>query len=335
MNILLTGGCGYIGSHTAIELTMAGHEVVLLDNFSNSKESIIPLIEKIINKKINYINCDVLDDRCVKKILVDHEIDAVIHFAGKKAVNESLEIPIEYYKSNVQGTISLIRAMNECGIYQIIFSSSAAVYGNPEYLPINELHPLNPVNPYGKTKLVVEDMLKYLAASDPRWKVICLRYFNPVGGHDSGLLGANPNGPQSSLMSSISMVASGEQELLQVHGFDYGTLDGSGVRDFIHVQDLATGHLSAMDSIHNLQGWNAFNLGTGEGHSVLEVLKIYEGVCHVSIPRKNCARRVGDVDISYADVSKARSILNWRAKKNLTQMCQSQHNWQMRMRNFQ
>jgi UDP-glucose 4-epimerase len=329
MNMLLTGGCGYIGSHTAIELSLAGHKVVLLDNFSNSKESAILLIEKILNKKISYINGDVLDVCLIKKILVDHDIDAVIHFAGKKSVNESFEIPIQYYKSNVQGAIGLIEAMCACDIRNLVFSSSAAVYGNPEYLPITEAHPLNPVNPYGKTKLVIEDMLKDLSASDSRWKIICLRYFNPVGGHDSGLLGDDPRNSCSGLMSYISMVATGGHEYLQVHGTDYGTPDGSGIRDFIHIQDLAAGHLSALKYLHNSEGWNVFNLGTGRGHSVVELLEAYQESCGVIIPRKNCARRIGDVSVSYADVSRANSILKWRAKKNLVQMCQSQHKWQL------
>lgn len=329
MNILLTGGCGYIGSHTAIALTAAGHQVTLLDNFSNSKEASVKSIESILNKKIYYRNVDIQDTHEVKKILLDRRIEAVIHLAGLKSVTESLQVPIQYYKANVQGVISLLDAMNDCGIYDLVFSSSAAVYGNPKYLPINEDHPLSPVNPYGKTKLIIEEMLNDLCASDPQWSIICLRYFNPVGGHESGLLGDNPGTNPSNLMPYISLVATGIHPYVMIQGSDYETLDGSGIRDFIHVMDLADGHLSALDALRNLRGWTAFNLGTGRGCSVLEMIKKYQETCSVSIPYKNFPRRIGDVPICYADVSKAHSILKWRAKRNLMHMCQSQHKWQL------
>jgi UDP-glucose 4-epimerase len=325
MNVLLTGGCGYIGSHTAIALHNAGFKFVLLDNFFNSKESIIGIIENIINKKVDYIRGDIRDSVLVKNIIKGHEIKCVIHLAGEKSPNESIALPINYYSSNVEGAISLIKAMENTDVRSLIFSSSAAVYGEPQYYPIDELHPRSPINPYGRTKLMVEEMLKDLAASDPRWKIICLRYFNPVGGHDSTYLGDVPKVAPSNLIPNISMVVEGALPELQIYGGDFDTPDGFGVRDFIHIMDLAEGHSSALNALDRLSGWHTFNLGTGCGHSVLEVIKEYEKVCGKTIKFSICARRPGDVAISYADVSKVKALLNWSAKYNLLEMCSSQH----------
>ena len=275
MNILLTGGAGYIGSHTAVVLSEAGHEVVLLDNFCNSRKSVLERLQKIAGKALPCVECDVRDTALVAKALQDYKIDAVIHFAGLKAVGESVEKPIDYYANNVQGTISLLEAMKSTNVKTLVFSSSATVYGDPQYLPIDEGHPTSAKNAYGRSKLHIEEMLKDVANSDAEWKIICLRYFNPVGAHESGLIGEDPNGIPNNLVPYIAQVAAGRLPYLNIYGNDYPTIDGTGVRDYIHVIDLAEGHLASLIYVQNHNGWNAFNLGTGHGVTVLEVIASY------------------------------------------------------------
>ena len=323
MNILLTGGAGYIGSHAAVALSSAGHQVVLLDNFSNSHPSVVKRVEKITKKTLNCIEADVRDTSLVLMALLDHQIDAVIHFAGLKAVGESVKYPLDYYLNNIAGTISLLDAMRMAAVKTLVFSSSATVYGDPQYLPIDENHPTCTANPYGRTKLHVEELLKDLANSDDEWKIICLRYFNPVGAHVSGLIGEDPEGIPNNLTPFIVRVADGQLAVLNVFGDDYPTPDGTGVRDYIHVMDLAEGHLAALNYVKNHPGWAVFNLGTGFGHSVLDVLNEYQKVIGIKIPYKIAPRRAGDIATSYAQVINARNALDWFAKRSLAEMCES------------
>lgn len=322
MNILLTGGAGYIGSHTAVTLSQAGHQVVLLDNFCNSRKSVVGKLQKILGKLLPCVEGDVRDTTLVTQILQEYKIDAVIHFAGLKAVNESIEIPLEYYANNVQGTISLLEAMKLTNVKTLVFSSSATVYGSPQYLPVDELHPTSATNAYGRSKLHIEEMLQDLANSDVEWKIICLRYFNPVGAHESGLIGEEPSGPPNNLMPYISQVASGLLPYVNVYGGDYPTVDGTGVRDYIHVVDLAEGHLAALVYMKNHKGWDAMNLGTGHGTSVFEAIASYEIASGKEIPYQIKGRRIGDVASCYADVDKSLKLLKWRSKRNLAQMCE-------------
>lgn len=323
MNILLTGGAGYIGSHTAVALSQHGHEVFLYDNFCNSRKSVIERLEKILGKRLTCIEGDTRDTVLVTKTLEDFNIDAVIHFAGLKAVGESNQNPIEYYANNVQGTISLLEAMKSTGIKNLIFSSSATVYGIPRYLPIDEDHPKCATNPYGRTKIHIEEMLKDLANSDADWRIVCLRYFNPVGAHESGLIGEESNQMPNNLMPYIAMVVAGERPYLNIYGNDYETKDGTGERDYIHVMDLAEGHLSALSVIKKDTGWMAINLGTGRSHSVMDILRVYEKVAGNSIAYKFQNRRSGDVGKCFASPSKAKVILNWTAKRSIEEMCSS------------
>lgn len=327
MNILLTGGAGYIGSHTAVVLSQAGHEVVLLDNFCNSRKSVLERLQKILGKALLCIEGDVRDTALVAKTLQDYKIDAVIHFAGLKAVGESVEKSIEYYANNVQGTISLLEAMKSTNVKTLVFSSSATVYGDPQYLPIDENHPTNATNPYGRSKLHIEEMLKDVANSETGYKIIILRYFNPVGAHSSGLIGEDPNGLPNNLMPYIAQVAAGKLPYLNIYGNDYSTPDGTGVRDFIHVMDVAEGHLAALSFLDNYFGCNVINLGTGGGHSALKMIQIYEATTFKKVPYKIAARRVGDIANCYADVSKAKALLGWVAKRSLEEMCTSQFSW--------
>ena len=329
MKILLTGGAGYIGSHTAIAFIDAGYEVVLLDNLSNSDISVIDRLAKIAGFRLNTKFADVRDTSKVKSILIDEKIDAVIHFAGLKAVGESSKEPINYYSNNVQGALSLIEAMQEVGVHKLVFSSSATVYGDPQYLPIDEDHPLAPTNPYGRNKLQIEQMLEDLAASDPKWSIICLRYFNPVGAHDSGLIGEAPTGIPNNLMPYLADVASGIRSSLSVYGSDYDTKDGTGVRDYIHVMDLAEGHLSALDYISKHKGIEFVNLGNGVGYSVLEMIAKFEEISGAKVPHIFTERRKGDMATCYADPALAKNLLGWVAKRDLTQMCQSLWSWQL------
>jgi len=323
VNILLTGGAGYVGSHTAVVLSQAGHEVVLLDNFCNSNPSVLERLENILGKALPCIEADVRDTDVVEKVFRKYKIDAVIHFAGLKAVGESTEKPIEYYANNVQGTISLLEAMKLANVKTLVFSSSATVYGEPQYLPIDEDHPTSATNAYGRSKLHIEEMLKDVANSDAKWKIICLRYFNPVGAHASGLIGEDPNSLPNNLMPYISQVAAGKLPYLNIYGNDYPTPDGTGVRDYIHVVDLAEGHLAALDYLKNLTSWIAINLGTGFGVSVMEIIHGYQKVLDGQISSKVIGRRAGDIASCYAKVDRAKNLLNWVAKRNLLDMCSS------------
>jgi len=323
MNILLTGGMGYIGSHTAVVLTEAGHKAVLYDNLYNSKSIVLDRLETVTGKRLAFIEGDVRDTPKLEQTLTGHKIDAVIHFAGLKAVGESVEKPIEYYENNVTGTISLLRAMHMASIKNIVFSSSATVYGDPQYLPLDERHPTSATNPYGRSKLQIEEILADLTKSDPEWRIACLRYFNPVGAHESSLIGEDPNGIPNNLMPYIAQVASGKLPHLNIFGDDYNTKDGTGVRDYIHVMDLAEGHKSALDFLNNHKGWHAINLGTGAGYSVLEMVQAFEQASGKSIPYQITSRRDGDIATCYAKVDKSEQQLNWKAERNLGEMCSS------------
>ena len=321
MNVLLTGGSGYIGSHTAIVLSELGHQVVLYDNLSNSSDSVLERLNQIIGQQIRFVEGDVRDTKFLATTLTHYSIDAVFHFAGLKAVGESVEKPVEYYANNVQGTISLLQAMKCVQVKKLVFSSSATVYGEPEYLPLDENHPTSATNPYGRSKLHIEEMLNDVAASDPDWRIACLRYFNPVGAHESGLIGENPNGVPNNLMPYIAQVAAGQRAELRVFGGDYPTLDGTGVRDYIHVMDLAEGHAAALSFLCQNTGWHAFNLGTGKGYSVLDMVQAFEKASGCQVSYKVVARRAGDVATCFADPKKASEILNWIAPRSLEEMC--------------
>lgn len=327
MNILVTGGAGYIGSHTCIELLEAGHNVIIADNFSNSKLEAVQRIETIANKKIPVINLDIRNQNQVEVALKEHKCQAVIHFAGLKAVGESVKNPLEYYDNNVNGTISLLIAMKNCQVDKLVFSSSATVYGEPKYLPITEDHPLSASNPYGRSKLIIEDILRDFHQSNPAMKIAILRYFNPVGAHPSGLIGEDPQGIPNNLMPFVAQVAVGEREYLNVWGNDYPTPDGTGVRDYIHVCDLAIGHVKALNRLEEPQCIE-INLGTGVGYSVLDVVKAFEDASGKKIPYKISERRKGDVAFCYADTALAQQLLDWKAQHNLTDMCNDHWHWQ-------
>ena len=324
--ILVTGGTGYIGSHTVVKLLKASYEVVILDNLSNSKISVIDRIEKITNKRPSFIEGDIRDQSLLNKLFSDHRIDAVIHFAGLKAVGESVEEPLKYYENNVGGSITLLEAMKNANVTQMVFSSSATVYGEPQELPIKEDHPLNPTNPYGETKLAVENLLRDLYRSSSSWKIFILRYFNPVGAHQSGLIGEDPNDIPSNLFPYIAKVAMGEFESLKVFGDDYDTRDGTGVRDYIHVIDLAEAHIKALEKLSQSK-CEAINLGTGQGYSVLEIIKAFEKMSNRAINLSITDRRKGDVASCFADPTKAKSFLNWVALNNIDQMCRDSWFW--------
>ena len=332
MNVLLTGGTGYIGSHTAVVLVQLGHRVVLYDNLSKSSDAVLEKLAQITGQPIPFIKGDVRDSELLKGILAAHRIDAVVHFAGLKAVGESVEKPFDYYANNVQGTISLMQAMQSVQINTLVFSSSATVYGEPQYLPLDESHPTSATNPYGRSKLHIEEMLKDVAASDPVWRMACLRYFNPVGAHESGLIGENPNGVPNNLMPYISQVAAGQRAELSVFGDDYPTADGTGVRDYIHVMDLAEGHAAALAFLSRTSGWHTVNLGTGKGYSVLDMIHAFEKASGQQVPYKIVARRAGDVAACYADPQKASEALNWRAVRTLDDMCASTWRFQQSQR---
>jgi UDP-glucose 4-epimerase len=324
VNILLTGGTGYIASHTAVVLINSGHQVVLYDNLSNSHQAVVRQLETITKQTISFVQGDIRDEKLLKNTLVKHQIQAVIHFAGLKAVGESVQKPIDYYDNNVGGTISLLKVMAELSIKNLVFSSSATVYGEPQYLPIDEDHPLSATNPYGRTKLHIENMLQDLAMSDNSWRIICLRYFNPVGAHESGLIGETPNGTPNNLMPYIVRVAAGKLSRLNVFGNDYDTVDGTGVRDYIHVMDLAEGHLAALEwAIVNQMSFEAFNLGTGQGQSVLQMIETFERAFGHSIAKEFAPRRTGDVAACYALAYKALNRIGWRATRSLSEMCES------------
>ena len=320
MKILVTGGAGYIGSHTCVELLNAEHDIVVFDNFSNSHPEALKRVEKITCKTIPCIHGDIKDESALEKALIG--CDAVIHFAGLKAVGESVEKPLEYYDNNVHGTLCLLRVMQKLQIKKLVFSSSATVYGDPEFLPLSEEHPLRTTNPYGHTKLVIEDILRALYISDPSWSIAILRYFNPVGAHESGLIGEDPQGIPNNLMPYIAQVAVGRRECVNVFGNDYTTHDGTGVRDYIHVVDLACGHLKALNILDTPQ-CTAINLGTGQGYSVLDVINAFAKASHKEIPYTLAPRRAGDIASCYADPIKAKKLLGWEAKYDLAKMCES------------
>ena len=324
-NILLTGGAGYIGSHTAVALSQTGHRVFIYDNFCNSDRRAIKRLETILGQPVVVIEGDLRNTDLLTQTLQAHQIHAVLHFAGLKAVGESSQIPVEYYANNVQGTISLLQAMQRATHQPrtLVFSSSATVYGDPQYLPIDEAHPLSATNPYGRTKLHIEEILGDLAKSDASWRIACLRYFNPVGAHDSGLIGENPNGLPNNLMPFVAQVAVGKLAQLSVYGDDYDTPDGTGVRDYIHVMDLAEGHVAALAYLATHPGLNVFNLGTGRGYSVLEMIKAFEAASGKPVPYQIVPRRAGDVGTSYASVAQATAALKWQARRDLKDMCES------------
>ena len=328
MNILLTGGAGYIGSHTAVVLTQAGHDVVLLDNFYNSQKEVLDHLAIILAKSLPCINADVRDTALVEKTLRQYQVDAVVHFAGLKSVSESVQDPIRYYANNVQGSISVIQAMQEVGVRTFVFSSSATVYGEPEYLPYDEDHPTNPLNPYGWTKLHVEQLLHDLARSDPQWAIACLRYFNPVGAHPSGLIGEDPQGIPNNLMPYVAKVAAGQLPQLNIFGDDYQTKDGTGERDYIHVMDLADGHMAALNYLKKHSGWHAINLGTGAPLSVLDLVGAFERAANHELKKVFVARRPGDLPIYYANPERAKTLLNWVATRTLDEIVQSTWLWQ-------
>jgi UDP-glucose 4-epimerase len=330
MNILLTGGMGYLGSHTAIVLMKAGHRVIIFDNLCNSRADVLDRLVRIAGQKIPFVEGDVKDKYLPQKILRDYSIDAVIHFAGLKSVSESVEKPIDYFENNIEGAINLLGAMAGENVKTLVFSSSATVYGEPKYVPVNENHPTRVTNPYGRSKLCVEEILNDIAGSDPGWRIACLRYFNPVGAHDSGLIGEMSKGAPNNLVPLIVQVAAGRRPMLKVFGNDYPTKDGTGVRDYIHVMDLATGHLAALDYLSERPGWHEFNLGTGRGYSVLEMIRAFESVCGRPIPFEYAPRRIGDVPYCYADPKKAEAKLKWFATRNLKDMCLSAWNFEMK-----
>ncbi len=328
MNVLVTGGAGYIGSHTTVELLNAGHSVVCIDNFMNSKYESIVRVEKITGKKVKFYEGDIRDRKILDKIFTENKIDSVINFAGLKAVGESVAKPLEYYENNIEGLLILAFAMRDHGVKNLVFSSSATVYGKPESVPIREDFPLSTSNPYGSTKLFIEYMLKDLYASDNSFNIAILRYFNPVGAHESGLIGEDPKGIPNNLCPYITQVAVGKREYLGVFGNDYNTHDGTGVRDFIHVVDLARGHVLAVNKLAENPGLIIVNLGTGTGYSVLDMVKAFEKVCGKPIPYKIMPRRPGDIDECYADPSKAYEVLGFKAEKTLDDMCRDAMNWQ-------
>jgi len=327
MRILVTGGTGYIGSHTAVELLESGHEVIIIDNLSNSKKEVVDKIEQISGKQIKFYLGDVQDKTILNKIFNKEEIDAVIHFAGLKAVGESVEKPLEYYRNNIDSTLSLLEVMKDHNCKKIVFSSSATVYGKPKSLPIKEDFPLSTTNPYGATKLIIEGILRDLYKSDNEWSIAILRYFNPVGAHESGLIGEDPNGIPNNLMPYVMKVVTGELECLNVFGDDYDTPDGTGVRDYIHVVDLAKGHIKAIEWVDKNQKCEEFNLGTGVGYSVLDMINNTEKVNKVKVNYKITGRREGDIDACYADPSKAKKELGWEAEKNIEDMCKDAYNY--------
>ena len=328
MNILITGGAGYIGCHTAVVLCQLGHKVVLLDNLSNSSERVLDKLFQITGKRLPLIKGDTRDTSLVTESLRSHHIEAVFHFAGLKAVGESVAKPLSYYSNNVQGTLSLLEAMQVSNTKTLVFSSSATVYGQPQCLPLDENHPTSATNPYGRSKLQIEEILNDVATSDPEWRIACLRYFNPVGAHDSGLIGENPTSVPNNLMPYIAQVAAGQRSELSVFGDDYPTLDGTGVRDYIHVMDLAEGHVAALDLLSKIAGWHAINLGTGKGYSVLEMVHAFEKASGHKVPYRVAPRRAGDVAECYANPAKASEVLHWTAKRSLDDMCTSTWDFQ-------
>ncbi len=329
MSILVTGGAGYIGSHTVVELLNQGEDVVIVDNLVNSSVKSLDGVEKITGKRPKFYECDIRDKAGLDSIFEKEDITACIHFAGLKAVGESVAKPWLYYENNINGTLVLIKSMEEHGVKNIVFSSSATVYGDPKEIPITENCPKGEItNPYGQTKSMLEQVLMDIQKADNEWNVVLLRYFNPIGAHESGLIGENPNGIPNNLMPYITQVAVGKREFLGVFGNDYDTVDGTGVRDYIHVVDLAIGHLRALDKIKENPGVAIYNLGTGHGYSVLEVVSNFEKATGVKIPYKIMPRRAGDIATCYASPEKAKKELNWEAKRDIYDMCKDSWKWQ-------
>lgn len=330
MAILITGGTGYIGSHTCVELLNEGNDVIIVDNLANSKLEVINRINEITNKEVKFYNYDLLNKEQLQKVFSENNIESVIHFAGLKAVGESVSQPLRYYHNNITGTIILCEVMQEFGVKNLVFSSSATVYGNPMSVPIKEDFPLTATNPYGQSKLMLEQILNDLYISDNSWSIVLLRYFNPIGAHESGLIGEDPSGIPNNLIPYITQVAIGKLDKLNIFGNDYATKDGTGVRDYIHVVDLAKGHLKALQKSNNGQGVFSYNLGTGKGYSVMEMIHAFEKASSKDIPYTIVNRRPGDIAECYADPSKAKEDLEWSAQKTLDDMCADSWRWQSR-----
>ncbi|MEH6892582.1 UDP-glucose 4-epimerase GalE [Bacillus sp. JJ864] len=330
MKILITGGAGYIGTHTCVELLNAGYEIIVVDNFSNSKPEALNRVRKITGKDFRFYQVNLQDKDALDKIFSENQVDAVIHFAGLKAVGESVSLPLWYYENNVTGTLRLCEVMKKYDVKKLVFSSSATVYGMPEYVPISEACLLGATNPYGRTKQMIEEILRDLYVSDHDWSVALLRYFNPIGAHKSGEIGEDPSGIPNNLIPYITQVAVGKLSELKVFGNDYPTQDGTGVRDYIHVVDLAIGHLRALEKILGSNGVEIYNLGTGRGYSVLEIITAFEKVLGKEIPYRIVNRRPGDVAVSYADVTKAKLELGWVAQKGIEKMCEDSWRWQLK-----
>lgn len=329
MTILITGGAGFIGSHAAVELLESGYEIVIVDNLSNSQIESISRVKDLTGKTFLFYQTDLLDDEGMEKVFAENEITAVMHFAGLKAVGESVEKPLMYYHNNITGTLNLCSIMEKYGVKNLVFSSSATVYGDPEQVPIDESSPLSATNPYGRTKLMIEEILQDLYVADSSWRIAILRYFNPIGAHISGRIGENPTGIPNNLMPYITQVAIGKREELQVFGNDYDTPDGTGVRDYIHVVDLVKGHIKALEYLEKNDGIETFNLGTGKGYSVLDLINNFSSATKKEIPYKVVDRRPGDIGICYANPEKAKAKLGWTAEKDLQEMCQDSWKWQV------
>lgn len=329
MKILVTGGAGFIASHTNVELLNAGYEVVVVDNLINSSRKSIDRVEELTGKKIIFYEEDLLNEKALDDIFDKEKIDSVIHFAALKAVGESCENPLRYFDNNLTGTLNLLKVMEKHNVKSLVFSSSATVYGKPETVPIKEDFPLSVSNPYGRTKLITEDMLRDIYKSDNEWNIAILRYFNPIGAHESGRIGENPNGIPNNLLPYIAKVAAGQLECVNVFGDDYDTPDGTGVRDYIHISDLAEGHIKALQKLSEHPGLVTYNLGTGVGYSVLEIIKSFEKACGKKIPYKIAPRRAGDIDMCYADPLKAKEELRWEAARGIDKMCEDAWRWQV------
>ena len=328
MRVLVTGGAGYIGSHTMLELLAAEHEPLVVDNFSNSSPKALEQVARLSNRSFGHVEADITDGGEMNRVCREFKPEAVVHFAGLKAVAESTDRPLAYYETNVHGAIELLKAMDASGCGRIVFSSSASVYGEPEYLPFDEEHPLAPVNPYGRTKHFIEEIIRDWVAAGGSRSAVLLRYFNPVGAHDSGQIGEDPRDTPNNLMPFIAQVAVGRRDKLRIFGNDYDTADGTGVRDYIHISDLAAGHVSALDALARINGVEAVNLGTGQGHSVLEMVAAFEKASGKTVAHAVAPRREGDVAASFAATDKARDLLGWEAKLGLDAMCADAWNWQ-------
>lgn len=327
--ILVTGGAGFIGSHTCVELLKSGYDLIIVDNFSNSKQEVLQSIKTITGGTFKFYQIDLLNEHELERVFLENEIEAVIHFAGLKAVGESVREPLTYFKTNIESTISLCQLMQKYKVKNIVFSSSATVYGIPEKVPISEDASLKVMSPYGRTKLMIEEILRDLSFSDSEWSISILRYFNPIGAHVSGLIGEDPNGKPNNLMPYITKVAIGELPVLQVYGNHYSTIDGTGVRDYIHVMDLARGHIAALEKTFSENKLNIYNLGTGKGFSVLEVINAFESSTGIKIPYEFSEPRQGDADICYADPTKASLELGWKAEKGIEEMCYDAWRWEV------